>query len=145
MKKKTHTKCASTMRSHVVQIPGPSLHRKIHPPPYPTFRSSLMTLFILLALSNWSRTLYMMSVRNVYFVPLTTSSPLWIRRRCWNSRTRPAFGVTSIRFVRLPLKKVVAPPSSCFFPSFPSASLRYRCRVKYERSVRSGVSYEPSQ
>jgi hypothetical protein len=40
---------------------------------------------------------YMMSVLMVSFVPLTTSSPECKRPRCWNSRTRPAFGTTSIR------------------------------------------------
>src|SRR5690242_3003209 len=40
---------------------------------------------------------------------------------------------------------VVAPPLSGSWPLLSSASFRYRCRVKYERSLRSGVSYVPSQ
>jgi hypothetical protein len=88
---------------------------------------------------------YMISVRIVSFCPLSTSSPEWRRSRCWNKRTRPHLGATSIRFSMFQEKKVVAPPSSGSCPSLPLVSLRYRCRVKYDRSVRSGVSYVPSQ
>jgi hypothetical protein len=40
---------------------------------------------------------YIMSVRNVYFVPFITSSPAWRRSRCWNSSTLPHLGTTSSR------------------------------------------------
>jgi len=39
---------------------------------------------------------YMMSVRKVYFVPAITSAPECSRSLCWNIRTRPALGCTSM-------------------------------------------------
>src|SRR5882762_2533232 len=100
---------------------------KVPPDAHYSFKPDTTSYATLEAAGCGGSSTYRTSVRMLYLTPVVTSSPLWIRSPCSNTKTRPMRGSTSTNtpsFACKPFRrrglgqKRVAPPLSVSGPPF---------------------------